>query len=326
MSHILSAADIDARLSVVADGGRAAAPLDPAAPVVRYDFRRPDRINKEQLLALHFLHDRCARNMSTSLSAYLRTTTTMTVLSVDQRSYADFLASLADPTAYYALAIAPFNELGAIEINPAIAFPMIDRILGGSGQPIAINRPLTAIEQNVVDSVVKLLLEGLGETWNTATSLTFSIRGRETRPQMLPVAAPNEVVLAVVFEVRVGDIKGLVSLCIPATIVEAAGAHFSQAWQRQRREFSPIERAWLSQHLGRVAVPVVPQIRTRLSASAVLSLQPGEILALPLGADRPLDVYVGNVRKLSGRLAAEQGRLMVMVQERLTSDAIHEGM
>src|SRR6187401_856632 len=79
---------------------------------MRYNFRRPDRISKEQMHALQFLHERCARNMSTSFSAYLRTTVSLAVSSVDQVTYEEFLRTIADPTAFYALGIAPFDDLG----------------------------------------------------------------------------------------------------------------------------------------------------------------------------------------------------------------------
>ncbi|HWB17228.1 MAG TPA: flagellar motor switch protein FliM [Vicinamibacterales bacterium] len=315
MAKILSQAEIDALLTVAADApiGRRA---NAQGPVVRYNFRRPDRVSKEQIHALQFLHERCARNMSTSLSAYLRTTINMTVASVEQFAYSEFLGSLTDPTAFYALSIAPFDELGAVEINPSVAFAMLDRMLGGSGQPAPVNRPLTEIEQNVVDAVLKLVLEGLSEAWRPVTSLTFGIRARETRPQMLQVAAPNEIVVAVVFDVQIGAVRGLVNLCIPTSVVEVAGTHFAHAWQRQRRELSAQERAWMDENLASVTVPVVPLIRTELHAGAVLALQPGEVVALPLAADRPLDVYAGGVRKFTGRLASDRGRLMVMVEER----------
>ena len=68
-------------------------------------------------------------SVATSLSAYLRTVTEMTVVSVEQFSYSEFLMSLSDPTAFYALAIPPYDELGALEINPAIAFALVDRML-----------------------------------------------------------------------------------------------------------------------------------------------------------------------------------------------------
>src|SRR5690349_13796288 len=165
MTKILSQAEIDTLLSVAADAPGARRRASAEMPVVRYNFRRPDRVSKDQIHALQFLHERCARNLSTALSAYLRTTIAMSVESVEQFSYSEFLGSLTDPTAFYALAITPFDEPGAIEINPAVAFAMLDRMLGGSGQPIPLNRPLTEIEQNVVDAVVRHLLNGLSDAW-----------------------------------------------------------------------------------------------------------------------------------------------------------------
>ncbi len=281
-----------------------------------YDFRRPERISREQLHALQFLHDRCARNMSTSFSAYLRTTVSLSVASVDQLAYDEFLRSVADPTAFYALGIAPFDELGALELSPAIAFALLDRMLGGTGQPLSAQRPLTEIEQNVIDSVVKLLLEGLAEAWKPVTNLAFSIRARETRPQMLQIAAPNEGFVVVRFHVHVGEVSGSVNVCIPVGVVEAASAQFMQAWPKSRRDVGAADRACLAEHIARASVSVMPMIRTTLPASAVLALRTGEVIALPLAADRPLDVYVGGLKKLTGRLAAERGRLKVMVEER----------
>ncbi len=206
-----------------------------------------------------------------------------------------------------------------MEINPAAAFAMIDRMLGGTGQQAAVNRPLTEIEQNVVDSVVKLLLDGLSEAWKAVTTLTFGIRARETRPQMLQVAAPNEVVVTIIFDVRIGEVHGTINLAIPTSVVETAGANFGQAWQRQRREPTAVERQWMEENLGRVPIPVVPLIRTRVRAGAILALQEGEVIALPLAADAPLDVYASGVRKLTGRLASDQGRTLMLIEERFTS-------
>ncbi|MCC7044633.1 MAG: flagellar motor switch protein FliM [Acidobacteria bacterium] len=316
MSRVLSQAEIDALLTV-AIGTRGAAPrAAQAGPVVRYNVRRPDRVSKEQMHALQFLHERAARNLSTSLSAYLRTTIALSVASVEQFAYQEFLSSLADPTAYYSVSITPFDELGALEISPTVAFAMIDRMLGGTGQTAPMARPLTEIEQNVIDEVVMLLLDGLADGWRAVASLSFGIRGRETRPQMLQVAAPNEIVCAVAFDLKVGDVRGTVNLCIPTNVVETAEGQFSNAWQRQKRELTATERSWLTENLGRVPLPVVPLIRTRLKTGAVLALKPGEVVGLPLSADSPIDIYVGGVRKMTGRLAAERGRLMVQIEQR----------
>jgi flagellar motor switch protein FliM len=139
---------------------------------------------------------------------------------------------------------------------------------------------------------------------------------------MLQVAAPNEIVVAVVFDVKIGEVRGLINVCIPASIVESTGTSFAQARQKQRRELAPTEAAWMAENLGRVRVPFVPLIRTRVSASAVLAMRPGEVIALPLAADQPVDVYAGGIRKFTGRLAADRGRLMVMIEGREKTTAL----
>ena len=292
-----------------------------ADPVVPYNFRRPDRVSREQMHSLQFLHDRFARNVATSLSAYLRTVVELSVVSVEQGSYAEFLTSVSDPTAFYALSINPFQELGALEITPPVAFAMIDRMLGGGGRIVSFNRALTEIEQNVIDSVVKLVLAGLTETWKPIVDLTFGIRARETRPQMLRVSAPNEVVVMIVFDIKVSEARGTISLCIPSDIVEQVGASFAHVWKRQRRDLTDQERAWLLASLGAVPVPVVPLIHTKLSANDVLALQVGDVLSLALPVAHAIDLQVGGIPKLRGHLAVGGGRLRVQIESRYDAAA-----
>ena len=141
MVKTLTQAEIDALLSAASTASRRRKAPTAAGPVVPYNFRRPDRVSKEQIHSLQFLHERFARNMSTSFSAYLRTMVNLSVASVEQYSYGEFLGSLTDPTAFYALAISPSDELAAVEINPTIAFAMIDRMLGGAGERAPVQRP-----------------------------------------------------------------------------------------------------------------------------------------------------------------------------------------
>ncbi|MDH4063677.1 MAG: flagellar motor switch protein FliM [Acidobacteriota bacterium] len=315
MGKILSQDEIDALLAVPgsAPARRPKGAADGGA--IRYNFRRPDRVSKEQIHSLHFLHDRFARNMATSLSAYLRSITELSVVSVEQFAYSEFLASLADPTAFYALSMSPLDELGALEINPVIAFAMIDRMLGGAGRTGAPARALTDIEQHVADSVVKILLESLSETWRPIVNVTFEIRGRDTRPQMLQVAAPNETVLMVVFDMSVGDARGMVNLCLPATIVETAGGHFARAWHRQRREPTAIERQWVHEHLSRIVMPVSASIESRLTTRDLLDIKRGDIVSLGVPTHRLVDVHVGRTLKFKGHMSVDEGRLGVHIEQ-----------
>ncbi|HEY2904419.1 MAG TPA: flagellar motor switch protein FliM [Vicinamibacterales bacterium] len=312
MSRILSQEEIDALIaSSPADGSTGRADAGP--PVTTFNFRRPDRVSKDQIRSLHFIHDRFARNATTSLAAFLRTSIELSVVSVEQFSYSEFLMALPDPTAFYAIAMPPADALGAIELNPAVAFAMIDRILGGTGESGAPQRALTEIEQNVVDSVIKLLLDHLTETWRPVSEIRFRIHARETRPQMLQVASWNEVVVLLAFDLKVGETRGLLNLCVPASVIEATGAGFSQGWQQTRREPTAQEQEWLTENLGLVRLAVTTDVQTRLTTRELIQLQPGHVLSLGVPAETEVNVRVGNIIKFRGRLATASGRAAVRV-------------
>lgn len=309
MSRLLSPEEMNALLS----GGPIRRLHGAADDAVRYNFRRPDRIAKEQLRSIHFLHDRFALNVSTALSAFLRAMTEVTIVSVDQFAYSEFLMSLPDPTAIYAIGLHPLDGVGALELNPAVAFTMVDRLLGGNGQTAVPNRPLTEIEQNVLDAVVKLLLENLTETWRPIADVQFRIQGSDTRPQMLQVTGPNEIVVVLAFDVRLGDVRGLLHVCIPAGAIEVVGEKFAQGWHRRRREPTDLEEAWLHANLGRVPIPIVALLETPMRARDVVALQPGDVIAIGHDASSPVDVHVGRVPRFHGRLAGIGNSIKVVI-------------
>jgi flagellar motor switch protein FliM len=326
VKRTLSQAEIDALLLAAAGKSEEAARVGQAdLSVTRYNFRRPDRVSKEQLRSLHFLHDRYAVNLSSSLSAFLRAVTEVSIVSVEQFAYSEFLMSLPDPTAFYSFGMAPIDGLGALEINPSLAFTMVDRMLGGTGETPAPNRALTEIEQNVLDSVVRLLLEHLIEAWKPIADLQFRLHDRETRPQMLRVTGPNEVVILLAFEMRIGEMRGTLSYCFPAAGIEALEEKFAQGWQRARRQPTAVEQARLATNLGRIPLAVSTLLETRLPARDLLALKPGDIISLGHPASSPVDVHVGQIRRFVGRLTTTDAGTAVRV-ERTSGEHIGGGM
>jgi flagellar motor switch protein FliM len=326
VSKILSQDEIDALLSAPLAVDRSERPdeASPTANFIRYNFRRPDRISKEQIHALHFLHERFARNVSQSLAAYLRSMSDLSLVSVEQFAYSEFLMSLSDPTAFYAVSMQPFDDLAGLEINPAVAFAMVERMLGGEGKNAAVDRALTDIEQNVIDSVVKILLESLTETWRPVVDLTFGIRARETRPQMLQVASQNDPVVMLVFDLKIGEAQGMLNLCLPASIVEKTDTHFAGALDRHRREPTDRERWWLNENLARVPMPLTALLETRCTTRELVELRTGDVVSLGLPAERPLDLRVGRTLKFRGHPTVEHGRAGVRVAHRCDGAGLAE--
>lgn len=325
MSPVLSQEEIDALLTAASDTSSTTPTYegDQRASVVGYNFRRPDRVTKDQIRSLHFLHDRFARNVSTSLSAYMRVVTDVTILSVEQFTYSEFLMSLSDPTAFYAISMRPLEGTAALELNPSVAFTMIDRMLGGSGRGVIVTRALTEIEQNVTDGVVKLILENLTDAWRGIVDVQFRISGRETRPQMLQVAAPNEVVVLMSFEIRIAETRGVLNVCFPATSIEAVSGSFTRSWQRTRREMTATEQAALDENVGRVNVTLSAGIQAAIGAGDFLRLQVGDIVGLEHPAGEPIEVSVNGKAKFVGAPVVSATRSHIRIDGPIRASRTH---
>jgi len=302
MGKILSQDEIDALLGSAGVLQEPAGGKGPKKTHFSYNFRRPDRISKEQIRSLNFMHDRFARNVAQSLSAYLRTVTDVTMVSVEQFNYSEFLMSLPDPTAFYAISMQPFDGMAALELSPAVAFTMIDRMLGGNGSVTQLTRALTEIEQNVIDSVVRLLLENLTELWKPIAGIQFNVHGRETRPQLLQVSAPNEIFILLGFDIRVGEARGVINFALPVSFIEAAGGNVAQGMHRTRKEQSDRDRQRLIENIGRIPVEVSAGIDSQLCAADVLELREGDLISLGRSLREPVDVKVLGSSKFAGRL------------------------
>src|SRR3954452_17782263 len=186
--HALSQEDIDALFQA-----QAAASNKPQARA--YDFRRSDRIPKEQIRALRAVHDTFARSLGSTLSAYLRTYVTVNLISVEQLTFADFVATLNSPTCIATIGMNPFEGVGVLELNPALAFPLIECLLGGGKvKPLVVNREMTAIEQRILGGLLTLILQTLSLSWQSVATVDFSLESHESEPALLQVVAPNEAI------------------------------------------------------------------------------------------------------------------------------------
>jgi flagellar motor switch protein FliM len=260
----------DEEMSALLETNSSAAPNAPAEKrkrIVPYNFRRPDRISKEQVRSLYLLHDSFSHSLSSSLPIFLRTISEVTLISVEQQAYVEYLYGLPDPTVIFTLAMHPLQGVAVLELNPSVAFPVIDRMLGGTGRPIAKPRAVTEIEQKVLESFLKLIADDMREAWKPLIELDLQVVGRETRPQLLQIVAPNEVVITIVFHVLIGDLQGMMSFCIPAIVLEPIIQRFNQASYSRNREVSPIHTRALLDAVAEIEFQVSAELRTGTNPS-----------------------------------------------------------
>jgi len=169
--------------------------------------------------------------------------------------------------------------------------------------------------------VVKVLFGPLTETWRSIAQVAFNIQARETRPQMLQITGQNEIVIVMTFEIHLGDVRGLLRVCIPASTIETMEEKVAPGWHRRRREPTASEQARLFSNLGRVPLQVNALLETRFETRELLALRPGDVIALGHSASNPVDIRIGQVRRFTGRLTTRDTGAAILIEQVSSADA-----
>ncbi len=247
-----------------------------------YDFKRPERVSKDQIRALENLHEVFARNLQAALSSYLRTVVEVKICSIEQLTYSEFIMSLPNPTCFNVMSCNPLEGRIILEINPAIIFPIIDYLLGGGGiETVSPDRELTDIELRLTGKITDLCINYLKEMWNPIQHIDLKVVETESNPQLLQIVPPNEVVVLICFEVKMGEVSGMMNLCMPFLVIEPIISEFStRHWfSREQKADVEVEKNKLRQNLRTAKLETITYIaKTRLTVKEILRLKEGDVI------------------------------------------------
>ncbi len=307
MSEILSQEEIDALLNNIetkkeSQQRETVEEIEETSGIKKvslYDFKRPDKVSKEQIRAIKNLHDKFARNFSSKLSAFLRSIVEISVVSVDQMTYAEFVLSLSTNVSFNVVSLNPLEGNAIFSLEPEIGFALIDRLLGGFGETTGINRQFTDIEQNILLDVVKQAIDEMNAAWDPIINASFSVVGQESSPNVVQIVAPSEIVVLVVFEVKLGEMSGIINWCLPVIVLESVlnkiGTHdvLSRSKKAYEDKSNDIIRV-----LEQVPVKMDFELgKTALSVKKFLKLKRDDILILNTKIDDTLICHVNGVKK-----------------------------
>lgn len=318
---VLSQSEIDSLLSALTSGS---VDLDSMTrdsseyKIKVYDFKRPDKFSKDQLRAIQMIHESFARQLTTVMSTLIRSMVSAEVASVDQLAYEEFVNSLVQPTVIGTLEMYPFNGNALIEINPNLVFAIIDRLLGGRGEFAGKSRELTDIEKTVIERVMMRMLELLEESWSTVVDVRFRLEGMESNPFFVQICPPRDMVLLVIMKMNVGDVEGMVSLCIPYFLMEPIIDKLSsQQWFVSTSRKNEVGvRELIEKNLEHVKVPMAMELgHTILSLADVYGLEAGDVIKLDGRVDRDIGIRVGNHVRFKAKPGTVDGRLAGEITE-----------
>jgi flagellar motor switch protein FliM len=334
-AEVLSQAEVENLLNAMSSNSEAspAAGRDEAAAalpkyrekITPYDFKRPERVGKEQMRALQTLHEGFGRNFGAALSALLRSIVEVKLTSVDQLTYSEFVFSLENPTCFNLLKAEPLEGNLILDINPSILYPIIDRLLGGGreGGPLA-RRPLTEIELRLVSRITGLFLDELRHAWENVLDLKLSVVQIESNPQLVQIVPPNEVVVVISFELSISDLRGMMNLCIPYNSIERIGGQLSaNSWVAYgRRQATPETIQQISRTVCTSLVQLhVRLAQTRIGTGELMSLRVGDIITTQKDVNSPAVVSVEGIPKFRARPGAFKGHKAVLIDSVIENPA-----
>jgi flagellar motor switch protein FliM len=319
MTDVLDQSEVDALLAAVEGGQMQEEPAPPVfgrtgrhrVDVHVYDFKRPERVSKDQMRALEALHEGFGRNFGAALSGYLRTIVEVNVSNIEQLTYSEFIHSLPNPTCFNLLKAEQLDGQLCLEISPLIIYPIIDRLLGGSNADLFIpQRPLTQIEQRLVQRITDRATQHLSEAWSNLTPVTFSVNDFESNPQLVQIVPPNETVVVIGFELKMGNRSGTMSLCIPYNVIEPImGMLAAQNW------FSYQRKGGQDDHLRKLTKNVcnaTVELRTFLAQTTIrvsdlLALQVGDVITTDKDSTHDVLIQIESKNKFLGQIGQFRG-------------------
>ncbi len=322
MADILSQEEIDALLDVVEDEGEdvletSEENLLPQRQVTLYDFKRPNRVSKEQLRAFRGVHDKMARSLASQISSIMRSIVEIQLHSVDQMTYGEFLMSLPNPTSFNVFSMKPLEGSGVIEINPSIAFPMLDRLLGGKGEPFDASREFSDIELSLFETILRVMMSTLKEAWGPVMEVYPAIESKESSPNVVQIVAQNEIVVMVVMEIIIGHSSGMMNICYPVISLEPILPKLaSRDLMLNETNSKKSRNKELQVLLGGAKVTVEANLgESELTLRDILELDSGDIIRLNTPADDTVILSIDGKDRFKGEIGLRRFRKSVQVTE-----------
>ncbi len=327
MADVLSQSQIDALLnSFSSEGTKALDEIEEQAQerkIKNYDFKMPKKFTKEQLKIIDGIFENYSRVLSSYLTGLLRVYCKLEVLQIEEQLYFEYNNALPD---YVMMAMINMgiNDDDVIEsncilqISNQISYTMMDRLMGGSGASYDANRDFTEIEVGLLSNVITKMAALLKEPWDSYIDIHPSVATIETNSRVMQSISPDEVVILVMLEMELKDVKNTIAVCIPAMALESIMAKFGDRWARTSKKMDPKRekerRTALLDAIKDSELKVDAVLcETKLDVYDLLTLQVNDVIPLNMAIDDNIDIRIGNNLWFDGKLGVCNNKKAVRI-------------
>lgn len=318
MGEVLSQSEIDSLLAALSTGELEVdeTQQEKEKQVKNYDFKRPAKFSKEHLRTLEIIYEHYGRLVSTNLAVYLRKNIQISVASSETVTFSEFSNALSNPVILGIINFSPLPGNIIIDVSCNLGFAMIDRMLGGQGNPLEKNREFSEIEMAILEKLIIICMQMMREPWKNVLDINPVMERIETNSQFAQMIAPSDMIAIVTLNVKIGEIEGLMNICLPFfTLEDIIDKLNTKFWySTMQAKSSENYEEYIESLIRRVSIPVKAVLgKSSVSVNDFVNLQPGDIIRLGKGVDSELNIYVGNLRKFTALPGSSKDKYAVRV-------------
>ncbi len=325
MGEVLSQNEIDSLLQALSSGELDADDISSGdeRSTKNYDFRRPAKFSKEHLRTLEIIFEHYGRLLSTNLPVYLRKNIQVSVVNSEACTFSEFSTALANPVLLGIVSFEPLNGSIMVELAANLGFAMVDRMLGGPGNPLEKSRDFSEIERTIVDKMMAVCIGLLREPWKNVVDITPVLERVETNPQFAQIIAPSEMIAIVTLNIKIGDVEGLMNVCLPYFTLESVMDKLNtKYWFASMKESSDENYVeYIESVIRKVGMPIKAVLgKSTITVSDFVNLQCGDIIKLGSKVDSEMEIYVGNLKKFKALPGSSKDSYAVRVTQVLREE------
>jgi len=286
----------------------------------RYDFKRPNKFSKDQLRTLMIINENFAKNASSFLAGYLRSSGEIKVASVEQSSYQEFMATINPPALLTMFQMTPLSGSAVLVLGPNFTAPALDLLFGGTGRRSNQVKPLTEIETRVIKKLVEKLLDGMAGAWSRFYEFEPVIETMESNSQYYKKASfMNEIVAVITFAASLADNQSNIYLCLPYTIMKEAMIDINaQNWLAEQHPSSELPNDHITDCLAKVEIGLAACCgQTQLSVREFLQLEEGDVVLLNKVVGEDMELLVEGHPKFKAQPGSVNNQFAVMIMDKI---------
>lgn len=320
MGEVLSQDEIDNLLKALSTGELDADEMKNTdeRQVKNYDFSRPAKFSKEHLRTLEIIFEHFGRLLATNLPAYLRKSVNVDVVNSEVVIYSEFSNALSNPVLLGVVGMEPLEGNVIMEMASNLGFAIVDRLLGGVGNSLEKEREFTEIELSILERIFTICVNLLREPWENVVDTSPRLIRIETNSQFAQIISPSETIAIVTINLKIGDVEGLMNICLPFTTLEPVMDKLNTKYwfSTMKEKDSNSYEAAIGNIIDNALIPMKAVLGTsNISVQDFVNLQLGDIIRIDKKVNQELEVYVGNIKKFKALPGYSDNKYAVRVTE-----------